>query len=307
MSQTLRMIATSGLTVVFVLCQGCPGTSFTSPPVQTGILVTNLSKQFYAAVGLREHDSSNDAASFFLTPLLAPGAAFRSDFVDAVGDGCPGSVDLRLLLYRRINDDVPIGLDPGEEVEQTPIVAGELLDVPYCDITPLVDFTIAVWDAPEGSARVKLAQGTGVDDALRASGRFSGPDFAWELDGVEPALTDDAPPPLAPSVPIAGRVTLADGTAISGVGVLLRTPFRTRLGAPIECVLPEDASQSDDPDAGYGDPINFTTTDANGAFSLDRPTGGYQVEFFSDDFTFRPAVICVEAPVAVIQSIAEPL
>jgi hypothetical protein len=266
--------------------------------VQTGFSFTNFSKRFYATVGLREHNPSGEGASFFLTPLLPPGATFRGDFFEAVGNGCPLFIDLRLLLYRRINEDVPIGLDPGEEVESSPLVAGELLAVPYCDIAPLVSFTIVNWDAPPGSARVKLAQDTPVDTALRASGLFPNVDAAWELDGVDPTLSDTVPPPPADVVAIAGRVTLADGAAVSGVGVLLRTRFRVRL---------DDADESNDPDAGFGDPIAFTTTDENGAFSLDRPAGGYQVELFSDDNTFRPAVILIEAPISVIQTIAEPL
>ena len=79
---------------------------------------------------------------------------------------------------------------------------------------------------------------------------------------------------------------------------MIRTRFRVRLS---------DDDPSNDPDAGFGEPIDFTETDAAGEFSFDRPPGAYRIEFFSDDFSFRPATIDVESPLDVILTVAEPL
>ena len=51
----------------------------------------------------------------------------------------------------------------------------------------------------------------------------------------------------------------------------------------------------------------FTETDDEGRFMLERPPGAYRVEFFSDDLTFRPAMIDVESPLDDILTVAEPL
>lgn len=263
-------------------------------PIETSVGFTNFSTQFYAALRIRSHD----AEEYVQTPLLAPGATFRQRFIDLMGEGCPDTLDMQVLLYRRVNDDVPIGLDPGEEVEPAPIAAGELIDVPACGVQPLETYTIVVWEAPEGTARVKLAQDTPVETALRASGMFAAPDFAWEFDGVLDELADMAPPAHLQSETISGRATLANGDGVAGIGVLIRGRFRTRLN---------DNDPTNDPDAGFTAPIDVTQTDANGEFSFARPPGGYRVEFFSDDFAFRPAFIDVESPLTVVQTIVEPL
>ena len=91
---------------------------------------------------------------------------------------------------------------------------------------------------------------------------------------------------------------MADGSGVADIGVLLRTRFRIRL---------TDDDADNDPDAGFGDPIAVTATDANGEFSFNRPPGAYRIEFFSDDFAFLPAFIDVEAPIGVISTIVEPL
>ncbi|MCH7813207.1 MAG: hypothetical protein IID40_04210 [Planctomycetes bacterium] len=231
-----------------------------------------------------------------MTPLLPPGATYRQRFFDAVGESCPEAVDLRVWLYRRINGDLPIGLDPDEEVEPAPLAAGEVLGLPACAVQP-VEYTVVNWEAPDGQARVKVGQGTPIEEAIRAAGLFPNVDATWEIDGVTAGL-DDAPPPPAVRQIIAGRVVLADGTAAEGVGVLIRTRFRLRL---------TDDDPSNDPDAGFGEPIDFTTTAAEGSFSFARPPGAYRVEFFSDDWAFRPAIIDVEAPIGAILTVAEPL
>ncbi|NLX12872.1 MAG: carboxypeptidase regulatory-like domain-containing protein [Phycisphaerales bacterium] len=273
------------------------GPVYTSPPIETSFAFTNFSKSYYAALGLRAYTSADSAEPYVITPLLAPGATYRKRFLDVFGGGCPNAIDFRLFLYKRVDDDLPIGLDDGEEVERMPLVAGEILGLPACGVQPLETYTIVNWEAPEGTARVKLAQATPLEQEMAAAGLFPNADGAWEIVGVDPALAETPPPAPAPVQSIRGRVTLTDGRGVEGQGVLIRSRFRVRL---------DDGDSSNDPDAGYGDPIDFTATDANGWFVIDRPAGAYQVEFFSDDYLFRPAVIEVETPLEDIAIIAEP-
>ena len=275
---------------------GTAGPVFSSLPPETRVAFLNLSLDFYAVLGVR--DSSVADSTFTMSPLLAPGAAYREDFRKLVGVGCPGFVDLRLLLYRRVEETVPIGLDTTEDVEQAPILAGEILGLPACAIAPLVAYTIVNWEAPDGTARIKIAQFSEVDQEISNLGLFPNVDNAWEIEGVTASLASIMPPALLPDAPISGRVTLANGTGVAGVGVLIRTRFRVRL---------DDTDFTNDPDAGFSDPIAFTVTDTSGAFTIDRPPGAYQLEFFSDDFTFRPASLTLETPIEVIQIIAESL
>lgn len=275
---------------------GCDGSPFVGLEVETRFAFTNFSKEFYATLGIREH--TEEPGDYVQVPLLAPGATFRGTFLDFVGTGCPGSLDLRLLMYRRVNADLPIGLDAGEAVESTPVVAGETRDVPACDVEALETYTIVNWEAEAGVGRVKIAQDTAVEGEIRNRGLFRGIDATWEVQGVDPALANMAAPPAAAKERLSGSVILADGSGVAGVGVLLRTRFRVRLN---------DMDEGNDPDAGFGDPIAFASTDAEGAFSFDRPAGAYEVEFFSDDFAFRPDVVIVESPIEVITIVAEAL
>jgi len=274
------------------------GPAFVAPPIETRFSFLNFSTQLYATLGIREHLEQEPAAAFTYTPLLAPGATTRVDFRTFTAAGCPASIDLRLLLYRRVNNDVPIGLDEGECVEPTPIVAGEILDLPAGNVQLLETYTIVNWEAPEGFGRVKIAQCSLIDEAIRGSGLFENPDAVWEITGVDPNLAAAPPTALAESAPIIGRVVLADGTGVQGVGVLVRTRFRVRL----DCSDPANET-----DAGYGEPIAYTMTDACGAFGIDRPGGVYQLEFFSDEFAFRPGILRVETPLDEITVLAEPL
>ncbi len=277
---------------------------FADLPVATRLSFSNFSTRYYAVLGLRVHVDAGAPGAFVLTPLMPPGAAYRVDFTEFLGAGCPIALDCRLFLYKRVNDDqdppIPIGLDETEQVETTPIVAGQIDNVPGpCSVSPSLGvYTIVNWETDEGFARVKFAQGSEVDGLLRDSGRFPNADAAWEIAGVDPAPASELPPPPAATDRIVGRVTLTDGTGVEGVGVLLRTRFRVRL---------DDADPANDPDAGYGDPIDFTTTDASGAFVFDRPAGVYQVEFFSDAYAFGPAAVEVETPLETIWVLAEPL
>jgi hypothetical protein len=93
---------------------GC-GTAVIEVPIETSFAFTNLSRQYYAALQIRPH--SAEALPFFKTALLPPGAAQREHFLVSLGESCPTSLDLRVFLYRRLNENVPIGLDADEMVE----------------------------------------------------------------------------------------------------------------------------------------------------------------------------------------------
>ncbi|HRX87741.1 MAG TPA: carboxypeptidase-like regulatory domain-containing protein [Phycisphaerae bacterium] len=284
-----------------VLAAGALASCGTQPlaPIETGFGFTNLSRTEYAALGVRASASAGaDDGVYFFTELLAPGATTRIRFLDALGAACPGALDFQILTYRRIRDDVPIGLDEGEAVELFPLAAGEVTDIPACAVQPLETFTIVNWDAPEGTARVKFAQATPVEAAIRAAGIFPNVDAAWEVTGVAPKLATAPRPAHAASAPIAGHVVSAAGEAWAGIGVLLRTRFRVRT---------DDNNPSNDPDAGFGDPIAFAFTDDEGAFRFERPAGAYRVEVFADGFVFQPASVDVEVPQSTLVFIAEEL
>jgi hypothetical protein len=269
-------------------------------PIETGFAFANLSTRFYAALRIRPHALPGAGQPFAETRLLPPGGVERVRFLGETASACPGSIDLQILLYQRVNEDVPIGLDETEAVIQTPIAAGQIDGVPACDVQPVETYTIVNWEADEGVARVKLAQGTPVEDAIRRAGLFPNEDAVWEVVGVDPDLAGTPPPSPAPNEPISGRVVLADGTGLEGVGVLLRSRYRTRLSEG-------DQHDIERYDAGYGDPIAITQTDALGVFQLDRPAGAYRVEFFADDLLFRPVAVDVETPAETIIVVAEPI
>lgn len=264
-------------------------------PVETRFAMTNFSTQYYVAFAMRVH--GDDLAAYAWSPLLAPGATYRDDFLTVLGVRCPDALDIRVLLYERANVDVPIGLDATESVGPTPIAAGEVLNVPACSVEPVEVYTIVNWDAPEGTARVKFAQDTAVEAEIRRTGLFPNAQAVWEVTGVDAALATIAAPPLAANEPIAGRVTLTNGTGVENIGVLLRTRFRVRL---------DDGDPNNDPDSGWSDAIAVTKTDATGAFAFDRPAGAYRIEAFADGYLFRPAVVDVETPLALITLLVEP-
>jgi hypothetical protein len=262
-------------------------------PVETQVSFLNLSQTTYVQFGIRE----SGTAVFTYTPLLAPGATVRQPFLSAIAERCPGNVDVQVAVYRRVNADVPIGLDPGEAVEPIPIAAGQLDNIPACSLQVLETFTIVSWDAPDGTARVRIAQCSSVDVALQTTGVVPTADGAWEVVGVDPQVV--VPTPASADIsPITGRVVMADGSGVEGVLVILRTRFRSRL----DCADPEREG-----DAGYSDPITYTLTDADGAFVLERPAGVYRLEFYSDVVAFRPGNIDVETPQDALSILAEPL
>lgn len=265
-----------------------------APPVATRLAFTNLSVRFYAALSVRPHGTDRPWST---TPLLAPGADYRADFTEFLANACPGSLDLRIYLYRRVDETVPIGLDEAEAVESTPIVAGEVLGLPACDVALVEDYTLVNWEAPEGIARVKIAQATEIESRIRAMNLFPNTDAVWEVTGADPALLPAAPPARATKQPIRGRVTLTNGIGIENIGILLRSRYRVRL---------DDADPSNDPDVAWSAPIALTLTDANGGFQIDRPAGVYRVEAFADGFLFSPPWVDVETPLQQITLLAQP-
>jgi len=289
-----RRIRLVGFGVLLTTTLACiPGTT---PPVATRLAFTNLSLTYYAALALRPHTDGGDAA-WVSSPLLAPGATWRADFADLLDTACPGSLDLRIYLYRRVNEAVPIGMDETEEVESTPVVAGQVLGVPACATALIEDYTVVNWEAPEGTARVKIAQGTDIETEIVRLNLFPNVDAAWEVTGVDSALLPAEPPALAANEPIRGQVTAVDGTGIENIGVLLRTKYRVRM---------DDTDTTNDPDSDWSDPIAVTVTDAAGGFQIDRPAGVYRVEVFADGYLFRPPWVDVETPLEQITILAEP-
>ncbi len=273
-------------------------------PVDTQLGFMNLSTRFYAAFEIRAHDGDGASQPFVSTELLAPGAVFRVDCAELIGQQCPASLDVRVLLYRRVLDDqdppIPIGMDEAEAVEPQPVAADEFLDVPGpCAVFPPVGtYTIVNWDTDAGRARVKFAQESQVDALISRRNVFGNEEAVWDFTGVREDLASTAPPPLMESAALAGRVTLVDGTGVAGVGVLLRTRYRVRM---------DDDEPGNDPDAGYGDPIDYVVTDESGYFQFDRPPGIHQLEFFSDEYAFAPVAVEVESPLSTIGVLADPL
>jgi len=283
-----------------VLVPGCGilGDGSADLPIETSVSFTNLSRSMYVQFDIRPHDPATSEDAYRATPLLPPGATSRQRFLEMLGDPCPGAIDLRVYLFRRVREDLPIGLDEGEQVDPVPIAAGEVLQVPACDAAVVETYTIVNWDAQPSQARVKLAQATPVETVIRELDMFPNVAAVWVVDGVDPALVGAAPAALAAIDPIEGRVLLADGTPLPNIGVLLRARFRVRLA---------DEQAGNDPDAGFGEPIDLATTDETGAFRFDRPPGAYRVEAFSDEFLFRPPGTDVESPTDSLWIIAEPL
>lgn len=275
-----------------------PTPVFVNQPIETRFSFLNFDTDAYVMLGLREHTIDGEPGEYVYTPLLSPGGVFRENFSAFLGTANPASFDARVLVYARVNGEIPIGLDNTEEVFPEPTAAGEVLDIPADSVQTLETYTIVNWDAPDGQARVKFAQCSLVDQVIRDSGRFPDEDAAWEIDGVQEDLAAITPNDPAPVEPITGRVVQANGAGVSGVLVLLHSRFRNTL----DCSDP-----SREGDSGYSEVLDFAETDADGRFVLYRPAGIFELLFASDDFAFRPGVMDIETPLDDIHVLAEPL
>ncbi len=250
-------------------------------PVETEFSLVNLSRRWYATIALRPAATNGQTPGQFVqSKLIAPGAVFRERFFELFPEtgGCPDRLDIRVHLYKRANEDVPIGMDPGEAVLTDPVASAEISDIVACEQVVASTFTIVLLDTDEGEGAVRFAQETGAE----ATVRFNGNNLA-NLDPV-PDLLDNAT--------FTGEVLLDDGTPVENIGVLVRTRFRIT---------------DNDPELFFSDPIAITITDMQGSFSFDRPPGAYLVEVFADDFEFRPVSVMVESPLDNITFFAEPL
>ncbi len=271
---------------------------FVNQPVETRVGFLNFDTDAYLMFGIRESAEPGFETDYRYTPLLPPGGVVRENFSTLIDVANPSALDVQVFVYRRVNHDVPIGLDEGEEVEPVPMAAGEVFEIPAGSVQTLETFTIVNWNAPDGMARVKFAQCSMVDQVIRDAGLFESDDAAWEIEGADVALAETAPQPMAEVEPITGRVVLVDGSGVPDVLVLLHPRFRNTL----ECTNPTREG-----DAGYGDVIDFAETDADGYFTLNRPAGVYQLLFASDDHAFRPGIMEIETPLEDIRILAEPL
>lgn len=254
-------------------------------PVETEFFLLNLSRRWYATIGLRPTDETGD---FTQSKLIPPGAVFRERFLVLFPDtgGCPDRLDLRVHLFKRIHEDLPIGLDPEEQVEPQAISSAEITDVEACEVVVLSTYTIVLLDSPEGTGVIRFAQESGGEQQRSFSGRNL-PDLA----NVPLRLLDDAP--------LSGRVLFEDGSPAPDLGVLLRARFRVNV---------DDSELCPDEPVGlcFSEPIAFDITNEEGRFSFDRPPGAYMVEVFGDGLLFRPGFVVIESPIDNILFVAEP-
>ena len=276
-----------GFLATAVLSCGTVPTPITLP-AETEFSLINLSRRWYATIGLRPAEEWDPAEQPFVqSKLIPPGAVYRERFFDLFPQtgGCPERLDLRVYLFKRINEDVPIGLDPGEPLNPQAVASAEILDVVACERVVVSTFTIVLRDSSEGTGVLKIAQETEASQDITFTGQNLSP-----LESL---------PEMLENAPLAGQVVTPDGTAILGIGVLLRTRYRVTDDDTALC--PEE------PDGRcYSLPIAIRTTDEQGRFSFDRPPGAYRVEVFADGFLFRPVSVIVESPIDNIIFVAEP-
>lgn len=256
-------------------------------PIETEFLAANLSRRWYAVLQVRPAGGfASPDFEYATTPLIPPGGVFRQRFLELLPgtSGCPDGLTMRVFLYKRVNEQLPIGLDPGEAVQATPVASVEISDIAACAEVVASSFSAIIRDTEEGSGVIAFAQSTSAENVVSFS-------------GVGPAGLAPVPALLAPS-PLSGRVTSPTGAPEAGVGVLLRTRFR---------VGDDDAAICPNEPVGvcFSDPIDFAVTDGDGRFSFERPPGAYMVEAFADTLQFRPAAILVETPIDNLAFIAE--
>ncbi len=254
-------------------------------PVETEFALINLSPRWYATVGLRPSAAPGiPETEYIQSDLIPPWAVYRERFRTLFPQtgGCPDRLDLRVYLYKRVNEDVPVDIDPGEEVDPRAVASGEA-SILACGTVVAGTFTIVVLETTEGMGAVRVGEGTAAEDVVIFEGR---------------ALPDlEVVPARLASAPLSGRVVTPEGTPVDEIGVLLRPP--PTIDDRVRC-----------PDAPVGvcigAPISFTKTDSEGRFAFDRPPGTYQVEVFADGMLFRPGFLVVASPIDDILFFAEP-
>jgi len=281
--------------IILSMCLSCGTTPSLVLPVETELLIVNTSSRWYVTMGLRSDSAPDDSPFQFQSKLIAPGALLRERFINIFPDtgGCPDRFDMRVHLYKRLNEDLPIGLDSMEEVDPTPVASAELLNILACEVVVASSYTIVLRDSQEGMGILKFAQELDGEQ----DGTFSG--NALEPLNPVPALLDNAS--------LSGRVIMSDGAGIEGVGVLLRTRVRRSDNDPACCSINSGgpANVEDATSCCWDAPIAVVTTDAEGQFSFDRPPGAYWVEVFADSLLFRPVAVTVESPIDNITFIGE--
>jgi hypothetical protein len=287
--------------VALVLACTALGISSCSPqqlvlPIETEFSLLNLSRDWYATIALRPTSPAGASeAEYVQSPLLPPGAVFRRRFLELFPQtgGCPDFIDLRVHLYKRVNADVPIGLDPGEAVVPQAIASGEAVGVNACggDEPPSATYTIVLRDSAEGTIILRIAQGTGREVGLE----FSGAE-APELDQI---------PPLLDAASLDVSVLTSDGRPLAGVGVLLRTRVRPDVDPPPACCSVGPSDPNEATQCCWGAPVAIGVTDDAGAFEFERPPGAYLVEAFADGLLFRPPLVVIESPLDNVTFIAE--
>lgn len=256
--------------------------------VETEFAFLNLSRRWYAAVSVRPSAAPNEAPAVFPPgKLIPPGAVWRERFpnVFEMPQGCPARLDLRIHLYKRINETIPVSRDDGEALGPQAVASAEINGIVACEKVIASSFSIALRDSQEGVGVLKIAQ----DTAAQADMQFAGVNLP-ELDALPATLS---------VVSLEGHVLSPNGDPVGGVGVLLRARYR---------VGDDDTAICPDEPAGlcFTHPIAIATTDETGWFAFDRPPGAYRIDVFADGLLFRPASILVESPIDDVLFLAEP-
>ncbi len=272
------------------------------PAIEREVLYSNLTRRWYAAIGIRRAASLEPEQDrpYLFRELLPPGGVMREPFDERVPDagGCPDRVDLHLYLYERRNREVPIGLDFGEEIDPTPVISAEMLDVSACELllpkTFEVRLRVTDEDRSTEGAEVTIAEDT---PAQRRQA------FA---DARLPALVPI--PLLARAEPLMGMVVSAEfptyREGIAGIGVLLRTRVSV-IEKNERCCLDGPELVDEITECCFSDPIDWTQTERDGRFYFHRPRGTYLLEVFGDGYRFRPVATAVESPIQNVLFVAE--
>ena len=281
-------------------------TSCGGVPVEREYDLLNITGRWYAVFHMKPSavESWSCGTTAVCTDLLPPGAGVRGRFFDDFPEtlGCPRSLDFRIWLFKRVNDGVPIGEDPGEEVMPEPVARGEFKNINACSNDPFIRVFNAVLRESE--------EGAGVVDFSTV---YPPPKFLNDNMLPEPSPLPDR----ARAEPLEGHVLDPHGQPIAGIGLLLRTRVRLNLDGTNLPPCCSDGPSPPQPFSSLSDqelhnccvtePIDVAVTDAEGYFEFDRPEGVYLIEPFGNDYEFRPVGVVVDTPIDNILIIAEPL